>query len=154
MSTPPWIVGLDLGPRGHGALVFADWLRSSAAARVLGLHVLEAWASRFVGGADEAADTVRAAVDERCARFGLERLEQVEVLMVPRAEEGLAARAEHAAGLILGRAAPTGASARVRLGRVARRVLRQLPCPVVIVPPELTVVGAGPVLLATDLEPA
>lgn len=154
MSTPPWIVGLHLGPRGHGALVFADWLRRSAGARVLGLHVLEAWASRFVGGADEAADAVRGAADARCARLGVAPLEQVEAMMVPRAEEGLCSRAEGSSGLILGRAAVTGSSAHVRLGRVARRVLRQLPGPVIVVPPELSAVGAGPVLLATDLGPA
>ena len=150
----PWLLGLDLGPRSHGALAFAAWLRATADARVVGLHVLEAGAGRFVGGADEAADAVRTAVDERCERLGLPRLEQVEVLMVSRAEEGLAARCEHAAGLILGRAAPTGKAALVRLGRVARRVLRQLPGPVIVVPPELAQVGPGPILLATDLGPA
>ena len=150
----PWLLGLDLGPRSHGALAFSAWLRAAADARVFGLHVLEAGAGRFAGDEGEAADAVRTAVDERCERLGLPRLEQVEVLMVPRAEEGLVARCEHAAGLILGRAAPTGANTLVRLGRVARRVLRQLPGPVVVVPPELAEVGPGPILLATDLGPA
>jgi len=150
----PWLLGLDLGPRSHGALIFAAWLREAADARVFGVHVLEAGTGRFAGGADEAADAVRTAVDQRCERLGLPPLEQVEVLMVPRAEEGLAGRCEHAAGLILGRAAATGATTLVRLGRVARRVLRQLPGPVIVVPPELAEVGPGPILLATDLGPA
>ncbi len=147
----PWIVGLDLGARSHGALVLAGWLRAAAGVPVLGLHVLEAWASRFVAGADEATDAVRVAIDQRCARLGIEPLAQVEVMTVPRAEEGLASRAEAAAGLIVGRAAPTGANKLVRLGRVARRVLRQLPGPVIVAPPELAEVADGPVLLASEL---
>jgi len=41
----------------------------------------------------------------------------------------------------------------VRLGRVARRLVRSLPTPVVVVPPDLedTEVGRGPVVVAVDL---
>ena len=150
----PWLVGLDLGPRSHGALIFAAWLRATAEVRVVGLHVLEAAASRFVDGEAEAVDAVRRAVDERSAQLGIPAIEAIEVVMVARAEEGLMERSQRALGLILGRAAPTGSTALVRLGRVARRVLRHLPGPVIVVPPELTRVEEGPVLLATDLGPA
>ena len=59
-----------------------------------------------------------------------------------------------ASGLVIGRAAERGSRAVVRLGRVARRVLRRLPCPVVVVPPDLSAVADGPILLATDLDVA
>ena len=74
------------------------------------------------------------------------------------AEEGLAlaAAAPDVAGIIIGRAAASDARGLVRLGRVARRLLRSLPAPVMVVPPDLSIedVGRGPIVLATDLDPA
>lgn len=69
-ATKPWILGLDLSPRSHGALVFSAWLRSGGA-RVLGVHVLEAWAGPFLAAAENVSATVREAVAERCTRLGI-----------------------------------------------------------------------------------
>jgi nucleotide-binding universal stress UspA family protein len=149
----PWILGLDLGPRSHGALVFAAWLRSGGA-DVRGLHVLEAWAGPFLAATEDPGVTVRAVVAERYAHLGIAPLEQVEVMVMPRAEDGLLGAAATAEGLVIGRAAPRGERPRVRLGSVARRVLRALPVPVIVVPPDLVAVAPGPILLATDLGPS
>lgn len=153
LTTKPWILGLDLNPRSHGALVFAAWLRSGGA-MVHGLHVLEAWAAPFLAAAEDLRVTVREAVAERYAHLGIAPLEQVEVEVVPRAEDGLLSAAATAEGLVIGRAAPRGERPRVRLGSVARRVLRALPVPVIVVPPDLVAVAPGPILLATDLGPS
>src|SRR5688572_15920141 len=57
-------------------------------------------------------------------------------------------------GLIVGRRAKMEDEPIVRLGRVARCLLRRLTVPTVVVPPDLkaTDLGDGPILLATDLE--
>jgi nucleotide-binding universal stress UspA family protein len=148
----PWIVGIDLGPGGHGALAFATWLRRTSGVPVIGLRVLEV-ESRFATSVDAEA-AVRAAIHERLTRLGLPLLDRIEVTAAGRVEDGLIAAGKDAEGLVLGRTAAGVDSRRVRLGQVARRVLRELPAPVVVVPPELTAVGEGPVLLATDLGPA
>ncbi len=152
-TSKPWILGLDLGPRSHGALVFAAWLRSGGAA-IHGLHVLEAWAGPFLAAAEDLGETVREAVAERYAHLGIPPLERVDAVVVPRAEDGLLAAAATAGGLVIGRAAPRGERPRVRLGSVARRVLRALPVPVIVVPPDLAAIASGPILLATDLGPS
>jgi nucleotide-binding universal stress UspA family protein len=152
-ATKPWIVGLDLSPRSRGALLFAEWLRFGGAT-VHGLHVLEAWASPFLPIAEDLRVTVREAVAERYAHLGITPLQQIEVAVGPRAEDGLLGVAATAEGLVIGRAAPRGERPRVRLGSVARRVLRALPVPVIVVPPDLVAVAPGPILLATDLGPS
>lgn len=152
-ATKPWILGLDLSPRSHGVLVLAQWLRSGGAA-VLGLHVLEAWASPFIAAAEDVATRVREAVAERCAHLGIAPLTSVAVEVEPRAEDGLLRAATAAAGLVIGRAAPRGEQPLVRLGSAARRVLRALPGPVIVVPPDLAAIAAGPIVLATDLGPS
>ncbi len=56
--------------------------------------------------------------------------------------------------IVIGRIASGSSKARLfRLGRVARRLLRRLPRPVVVAPPDLgsNALGRGPLLLATDL---
>ena len=95
-ASKPWILGLDLSPRSHGALVFAAWMRDGGAT-VHGLHVLEAWAGPFLAAAKDLGVTVREAVAERYAHLGIAPLEQVEVEVVPRAEDGLLGAAGRAA---------------------------------------------------------
>lgn len=152
-----WIVGLDLGARSYGALVFAGWMAAApgmgARPEVRGVHVLESWAAQQlpVSMADYTAAVGRLAT-ERARERGLE-LAGVEVIEAERAEQGLIAAATGADALILGRAAHRRERRWVRLGRVARRVLRALPRPVFVVPPDLSPAGlAGPIVLATDLE--
>lgn len=142
-----WILGLDLGDRSRGAVYFADWLAGPEHTRAT--HVLEQWARPYIA-ADVAAATLEVA--RRLAReLGVSPPGQVTVLDAETAEAGLAAAAEGAAGLVIGRAAGTGEHTAWGLGQVARRMLRMLPCPVVVVPRDLTAVAPGPVLLATDL---
>jgi nucleotide-binding universal stress UspA family protein len=73
-----------------------------------------------------------------------------------RAEETLeAARTEHGAeGLVVGRQAPREGHHLLRLGKVARRLLRSLGGPLVVVPPDWepdTVSPDGPVVCATNV---
>ncbi|MEM9462867.1 MAG: universal stress protein, partial [Myxococcota bacterium] len=78
-----------------------------------------------------------------------------ETLEAGSAEEGLrqamAQRQAHV--LVLGRRAPIGGGVgAIRLGRVARRLVRDLPFVVLVVPPDLQPgqIGSGPVVLAND----
>lgn len=70
-------------------------------------------------------------------------------------EDGLIAAIEQDRGdaLIIGRRAPRTGSGFIRLGRVARRLVRALPAPVIVVPRDVAKgeIGAGPVIIATDL---
>jgi nucleotide-binding universal stress UspA family protein len=153
-----WIVGLDLNERCRGALRFAAWLAKQGGDRLVALHVLEEdhllAALRYHhidevrGLARKAAD---AAIDEAGVRSSVASLE---VLEGRRADETLvAARTyHHCDGIIIGRNAPRAGIRPVRLGRVARRVLRALPSPVFVVPPDLSTIGAGPVVVGCDLE--
>lgn len=151
MSTEhTWVIGLDLDEYCHGALVFADWL-GRAGDVAAGVHVLEAWTRPHVRG--DAISAVRAMTVRVARALRLAPLARVTALEAVRAEDGLtlACAAEVAQGLVIGRAARTDRSPFIRLGVVARNLLRQLPQPVIVVPPDLTAVAPGPVLLATDL---
>jgi nucleotide-binding universal stress UspA family protein len=69
------------------------------------------------------------------------------------AEDALGREAdEQDSVLVIGRRAKSGQDRIVRLGRVARRLLRTLPCPVLVTPPDLdpSGLGAGPIIAATD----
>ena len=158
-----WIVGLDLRGLSQGAIHYARWLHEHAKAeRLIGVHVIEALpdAARDI---DLPIETVRewllAAAEKEVARAGArEAFDDVDVERSTRAEEGLeaAVAGKKAHGLILGRKAPRGQDALVRLGRVARRMIRRASAPLVVVPPDLMAqdVGDGPVMVATDLSQA
>ncbi|MCY0988755.1 universal stress protein [Nannocystis sp. ILAH1] len=150
MSTArQWVLGLDLGARSRGALVFARWLRE-AGEPVTSVHVLETWIRGYLRSDNyERLQTVLA---RATAEIGLGSPGDIQLVEADRAEVGLARAAEGAAALIIGRAAPSEGNALLRLGPTARRVLRGLPAPVIVVPPDLTAVAPGPVLIATDLE--
>lgn len=144
-----WIVGLDLGGRSRGALVFIHWL-DDGSDRVTGMYVLEAWARPYVGG--DVASTVHHAVFTTACELDISPPARVHIVEAERAEEALAQAAQNRAGLVLGRAARAGEASLVHLGRVARRLLRILPGPVVVVPPDLATVAPGPILVATNLD--
>lgn len=146
-----WIVALDLRDRSRGALAFAGWL-GAAGESVVGAYVLEAWSRPYIRG-DVEAD-LRAAAARAAQALGCRPPERIVTEEAETAEAGLARMAFGAAGLIVGRVAAHPRRALSRLGPVARRLLRQLPAPVVVVPPTLVRVAAGPILLATDLGPA
>jgi len=148
----PWIVGLDLSLRSRGALVFAAWLQRVGQVPLVGVHMLEEWVRTLAP--EDPVPELRAAATSLATAAGLHAFDRLQVDTVEEASEGLVESCAAASGLVIGRAAERGSRAVVRLGRVARRVLRRLPCPVVVVPPDLSAVGVGPILLATDLGPA
>lgn len=158
-----WIVGLDLRPSGQGALRFARWLASASRpgeAAFVGVHVLvEAHlqaALRYhhldelISGAKEQAQSL---VD-RAEASGI--LGEVHIVQGRNAEQSLeAARVyHHAEALVVGRLAPRDGHHVFRLGKVARRLLRSLKAPVVVVPPDWdpdTVPAEGPIVCATNM---
>lgn len=157
------VIGLDLRPYSQGALHFARWL-STASKRgdeaFVGIHVLEqdhlAAVLRY-----HHMDEVRAGA-LASARAALKATSAEGIVGEPRivvgtaADEGLAeaARAEGATALLVGRMAKRGESPVVRLGRVARRLVRSLQVPVIVVPPDLTApqIGDGPIVALTSME--
>ncbi|MCY0993956.1 universal stress protein [Nannocystis sp. ILAH1] len=146
-----WIVALDLRDRSRGALAFAGWL-GAAGESVVGAYVLEAWSRPYIRGDIEA--DLRSAAARAAQALGCRPPERIVSEEAETAEAGLARMAFGSSGLIVGRVAAHPRRALSRLGPVARRLLRQLPAPVVVVPPTLVRVAAGPILLATDLGPA
>lgn len=147
-NTTTWILGLDLGDRSRGAACLAHWLAGPE--HIVAVHVIELWSRPYI------RSDVNAAVHEVVKRLAKELHiappARVSVIDAETAEEGLCKVSAGKAGLILGRAARHDEETPFALGRVARRVLRALPCPVVVVPPDLTTIAPGPVILATDLD--
>ncbi|MCX4246570.1 universal stress protein [Paraliomyxa miuraensis] len=158
-----WIVGLDLRPTGQGALRFARWLAGAnreGQPTFVGVHVLEEEHLRaalryhhleeLVTGAREQAEMV---VENALATDVVKELHVVQGL---HAEQSLeAARVyHHAEGLVVGRQAPREGHHLLRLGKVARRLLRRLDGPVVVVPPDWepeAVLDEAPIVCATNL---
>ena len=161
-ATPRWLVGLDLLPQSVGVLRVAEWLRAGAPpAHCVGVHVVETGLLRFVGERTSTIlDAARATLEETLRDTdALEAFTALEAIAAPDAEHGLvAAAARHqASGMVLGRWSRRGDTSLIRLGRVARRILRELPVPVIVTPPDLTrreLTGDGPIVLATDLTDA
>lgn len=158
-----WLVGMDLTDKGQGALGYARWLAGVLPAgrdRFTGVHVLEENELRQLLRYHH-LEEVEAQAAEAAARVATQAgadavLAERRVVVGTTAEhtlEGLA----HQAGvraLVIGRQARRGEKRVVRLGRVARRLLRTLPAPVVVVPPDLQPrdVGEGPVLFAASTD--
>jgi len=157
-----WIVGIDLEGRSEGALRMAAWLRThrrpEAEQDFVGIHVLD---ERLrLSFPPESIEKLAPLVNDMVAgvlgRAGAASpFSDVDTVWAHSAERGLADAVQigGATGLLVGRIAPREGRAIERLGRVARRLLRHLPAAVLVVPPDLrrTEVGAGPILLATDL---
>lgn len=151
-----WLLGLDLGPRSCGALQLARVLRQRLHARVVGVYVCELGMLGLAPGEDAALTlALRAEVERWLATLDAgatdAAVDATRLLDAVDAEDGLTEAAHGAAGVLIGRHLAHPAPL-VRLGRVARRLLRLLPAPVIVVPPELAADEfAGPVLLASDL---
>jgi nucleotide-binding universal stress UspA family protein len=156
-----WILGLDLGPDSEGAVRTAAWLSAKtqppAGQRVIGVHVVPSVPrvdvrddelDAVVAKAEDAArDSVRAGGAERA-------LDRTDVIFgtAPHEQLATACRYHHAHGILIGRHGPTDEEAFVRLGRVARRLIRELPAAVMVVPPDYRPPQeAGPIVVATDL---
>lgn len=153
-----WLVGLDLR-WSEGAVRFAAWLarRGGAEQQVLGVHVVE---DRELGVVlryrerEEIAERGRAAIARRMEAAGAPALATT-VIVGGSADGRLGelARERGYDAIVIGRAARAGEHRLVRLGRVARRLLRRLPVPVVVVAPDLAEgdLGEGPVVALTRM---
>ena len=162
-----WIVGLGLNHRSGGAISLGSWLRDGAtdgAEHVLrATHVVEQpeqllavrWCIKTVAQVVRLAElAAESLLTEAGARAQFDDLDVVVAAdTAAMLEKRCVESSTH--GLLIGRAARTGEHAISRLGRVARRLLRALPAPVIVAPPELRVrdIAAGPLLIATDLKP-
>lgn len=157
-ATRKWIVGLDLSPRSRGAVSFAKLLGERNGDALFGVHVLEEAhlqaALRYHHLAELESNALSAAktfVQSVGATFG-----STEIAKGNTAEEALTANAARRGcdGIVIGRNAERDETAIVRLGRVARRLLRTLPCTIAVVPPDYdpATMGKGPVVLATGFE--
>lgn len=143
-----WILGLDLGDRSRGAIRFADWL--SDPEHIVAVHVMELWSRPYLRA--DAVPAVHETVRRIARELEVAQPARISVIDADSAEEGLTHVAAGAAGLVIGRAAGSREATLAALGHVARRLLRRLPCPVVVVPRDLAAVAPGPILLATDLD--
>jgi nucleotide-binding universal stress UspA family protein len=157
-----WITGIDLRPLCVGAIHFCAWLARESRApdgeRFVPVHVLEDEHLRFVlrlhhldevVGAARAAARAALAPAEAPAAF-----EPPDIVVGGSAADRLAeaARAQGAAGIVIGRVARREAHGLVRLGAVARALLRDLPGPVIVVPPDVRPgEGDGPIVALTAL---
>lgn len=153
-----WIIGIDLRERSEGAACFAAWLQRQApdATRLLALHAIEEGAldeHLQLAGLVRTRERLRLAVeraleqaDVRAAFAGIEVVDGVD----PVTALETALQAERARGLIVGRRTVGTGMQLVRLGRVARRLLRRLPAPTFVVPPDWQAgaLGAGPIVVA------
>lgn len=150
-----WLVAVDARDLSHGAVALARWLSGPRAPELFGIHVME-WVppveeSVEPGGPEPLRDMADEIMESLAAAIGAGAVEVVEEASI---EEGLRKGLIRRGGdtLVLGRRAPSGGSVgAIRLGRVARRIVRNLPSPVVVVPPDYAASHGGPVVVATDL---
>jgi nucleotide-binding universal stress UspA family protein len=159
-----WIVGLDLRPTGQGALRFAHWLGAATrqgAPTFVGVHVLEEptlQAALRYHHLDELVGSAREQAEMLVRNAGAsDVVTELHVVQGVHAEQSLEAAcvAHHAEGLIVGRQAPREGHHLLRLGKVARRLLRSLAEPVIVVPPDwdpAAGTAGGPVVCATNLD--
>lgn len=160
MSTR-WTLGLDLREGAEGPLVFARWLvaeltRHGAPAELDPVHVIEQDQVGLLATAERREEIMALAEDavvKAVRRSGDETpLTGMRLVEVGEPEDVLVESAMRSEGLIIGRLAPRGRDRVMRLGGVARRLLRRLPRPTLVVPPDLATaqIGKGPIVFACD----
>lgn len=159
-----WIVGVDLRERSDGAVRFAAWLRShtQAATELIGVHAIALETYAEIGRPVDrvhAREKIRLAAERTIERAGARAaFRAIEVLESDRPEEALEAarEVEDADGLIVGRRAAGSGAELIRLGSVARRLLRRLVVPTFVVPPDVEAgqLGEGAVVVAIAPTPA
>lgn len=146
-----WVVGLDLRNPLAGPAQFAKWLfEHGGASTLVGVHVLEEPDGQSSAELVERATHV---LQDSVAQAGAkDSFAELKLVQGSHVEDALSrACVEHETeGLIIGRRVGVDEQKLVRLGSVARRILRALPAPVIVVPPDLRPesLGAGPVLVA------
>ena len=154
-----WLIGADLGMRSDGAMQAASWLASAATGqRCDAVHVFEPALRPLLRSVrvDFAVEAARRQLVDAANRAGASNpFGNLDVVVADSADDG---RAHYAVtggydALILGRAAPQSSAAMLRLGAVARKMLRHLPVAVAVVPPDITAneIGRGRIVLGTDL---
>ncbi len=152
-----WIVGTNLREDSAGAFEFLGWLhgqtRGTQTHAAVALAVIRE-AGDAPGGRSMLVSRVEASARDFVSRSpARDMIQNVRVEVSPSVAETLSNVArDDGATLVLGRAAPMENQSLVRLGTVARRTLRRLEGPVVIVPPDWSAAtaGPGPVLVAID----
>lgn len=163
---PPlkWAIGIELDKHHLGPLRFAGVLSGAGGSDLtLGIHVLP---SRELlhplvtqAEAKQMHEQVAAHVATLMANQGLaESRVRVELVADDEIELGLAEASKRLGvdALIVGRRAKRDEDPIVRLGEVTRRLLRRLPLPTVVVPPDFGEtdelgLGHGPVIVGVDL---
>lgn len=149
-----WMIGVDLSGLSGGAVTYGRWMAQRASGDTFfGVHVVENVEIEPPLTRNVAEHIERALGPVREEAF----FADLGTIPATAAEDGLieAAQEKDCQGFILGRRT-SDPTALVRLGRVARIMLRKLPKPIIVVPPamETSAISDGPVLLATDLGPA
>lgn len=159
-----WAIGVHLDQDHLGPLRFAAALISVAAQdRGVAIHVLPD--SKLLGPVVtpeevlEIRQRIQVDVAQLLTKEGLapER-SQIELVEDDTVDRGLAECAAklHVSALVVGRRAKRDDDPLVRLGEVTRRLLRRLPVPLVVVPPDFgderdRGFGDGPILVGVDL---
>lgn len=150
------MVGVDARELSRGAIAFARFVAEGRFHEVYGVHVVE-WVPHMYEryGEVSSAQVRQMAVDILAPLEQDSHFVELGAVLATAAEDGLleAIDAKQAHALIIGRRAFRDGGVLVRLGRVARRLVRRLPVPVVVVPPDLepSQIGRGPVVLGVDL---
>lgn len=158
-----WIVGIDLTAGNQGPLEFATWLKrfstGEGGEEIVGAHVVPTAAQIDAFMDNEQLAQLHPLAKQACekaiadAEAG-EAISGIELVESDSIEDALGATVQStgADALVVGRLAKRGEDLLSRLGRVSRRLLRRLPGPVVVVPPDFTDDDArdGPVILAAD----
>lgn len=161
LPTVRWIVGLDLRPRSQGAIKTARWLaahgRPGMRHRFYGVHVVPQAPRVSVRDdeIDELCEAARVQAQATVADAGATDV-FARIDAVPGSpRDALAAAATYydVDGLVIGRHGPREGGTAIRLGTVARQLVRALPAAVMVVPPDHDPSAApqGPVVVATDL---
>ncbi len=161
ISNHTWGVGVELSEDHLGALRFAVDLAGKADS-ILGIHVMPDSERLHPLISREQAKTMREQISADVVtlfqRAGAEGTVSARLVEDDHPELGLVdlAEREQFGALIIGRRARRDDDPLIRLGQISRRVLRRLPVPVIVVPPDYGAdderLGAGPVVLATDLD--
>ena len=154
------VVGVDLRHRSDGAVRFAAWLRAHvqapAEAELVGVHVVESGQMAALQRFDPRPTVFQRLRDEAMmvvrGAAGAEAFAKVDVLEGKKAAHSLESACiyHHADAMVIGRKAGVAEQALVRLGSVARALLRALPAPIFVVAPDLDpeTIGAGPLVVA------
>lgn len=153
-----WMVGIEPDGEHDGPMRLAAWLseRSVEKPEILGVHVLPKLEIIDPNLGPDDAERLRNKARETC-RWALTQagaaaaVEQIELVDADAIEDGLReAILEHGPyACIVGRRALTEELRIQRLGPIARRMLRRLPAPLVVAPPDWRP-SPGPIVLATD----